>query len=145
MERRDTEDAESEPLGWGVRSWSGGRARGFALTPGGGRERQALPAWYRGVWCPQLRPLKKLGALEFSVCKALPLEVEASKTWSFRLPSQPGSLLTLIFLNFSSHRRGCRPPPTCPVALTGTSLHCSHSGTGQHLQTQQQGHGRRGE
>uniref|UniRef100_H3BLQ4 Caveolin 1, caveolae protein n=1 Tax=Mus musculus TaxID=10090 RepID=H3BLQ4_MOUSE len=27
----------------------------------------------------------------------------------------------------------------------GTSLHCSHPGTGQHLQAQQQGHGRRGD
>lgn len=65
---------------------AGGRTRGFALTPGGGLERQALPAWYRGVWCPQLRPLKKLGALEFSVCKALPLEVEASKTLELQAP-----------------------------------------------------------
>lgn len=29
--------------------------------------------------------------------------------------------------------------------LRGTSLHCSHPGTGQHLQAQQQGHGRRGD
>lgn len=56
------------------------RARGFALTPGGGRGRQALPAWYRGVWCPLLRPLKKLAVLEFSVCKAFPSEVDASKS-----------------------------------------------------------------
>lgn len=38
------------------------RAAGFALTPGGGRGRQELPAWYRGVWCPLLDPLKKLAA-----------------------------------------------------------------------------------
>lgn len=90
-ERRNTEEAER--LGWGVRAGSRGEqegAWGFALTPGGGRGRQALPAWYRGVWCPLLRPLKKLAALEFSVRKAFSFEVEASKSWSSRLPhTQP--------------------------------------------------------
>lgn len=45
--------------------WAGAGAAGaagFALTPGGGRGRQALPAWYAGVWCPLLHSLKKLAA-----------------------------------------------------------------------------------
>lgn len=66
------------------RRGAGGRARGFALTPGGGRGRQALPAWYRGVWCPLLRPLKKLAALEFSVRNAF--EAEASEPRSSGFP-----------------------------------------------------------
>lgn len=83
-ERRNTEELEREPklLGWGVRVGSRREQEGtwgFALTPGGGRGRQALPAWYRGVWCPLLRPLKKLAALEFSVCKAFPSRLELAK------------------------------------------------------------------
>lgn len=69
--------------------WPGvaGSGRARALTPGGGRERQALPAWYRGVWCPPLRPLKKLAALEFSVRRAFP------SRWKLARLGAPGSPL----------------------------------------------------
>lgn len=50
------------------------RTAGSALTPGGGgRGRQELPAWYRGVWCPLLDPLKKLAAPRSLLCAEPPL------------------------------------------------------------------------
>lgn len=53
--------------------------------------RQALPAWYRGVWCPPLRPLKKLAVLEFSVCKAFPSRLKLAKVGvPGSPPAQPG-------------------------------------------------------
>ena len=57
-------------LGWGRVE----RAAGFALTPGGGgRGRQELPAWYRGVWCPLPDPLKKLAEPRSLLCAEPPL------------------------------------------------------------------------
>lgn len=53
-------------------AWADSTA-GFALTPGGGRGRQELPAWYGGVWCPLLDPLKKLAAPRSLLCAEPPL------------------------------------------------------------------------
>ena len=85
MSEREAEEksVRSSPL-WGSRRGAAGkglhkagaradRAAEFVLTPGGGgRGRQELPAWYRGVWCPLLDPLKKLAAPRSLLCAEPP-------------------------------------------------------------------------